>query len=130
MNMFAEECEKLEPEVQGLCPEGFLDECNTHCYKMSLPTSDAATWPVTKKSWDAAKQECQKYNSSLLSIRTEKDQRCIEKYLERAASPVWLGLYEEVNPITNAPTWTWMDDSIEYGEGSYKNWNTGDLLIH
>ncbi|OWA52739.1 Macrophage mannose receptor 1 [Hypsibius exemplaris] len=118
------ECEKHEPTNTGVCPAGFPDEGNDFCYRV-VHTAATASAECTKVTWTEAKAICARAGGSVLTIRTEADQRLIEKYLERTASSLWLGLYEEVDPLTNIGTWKWLDNNATY-QGSFQNWEDGE----
>ncbi|OQV23367.1 Macrophage mannose receptor 1 [Hypsibius exemplaris] len=118
------ECEKLAPTNSGTCPAGFPDEGNDFCYRI-VHTAATASAECAKVTWSEAKDICARAGGSVLTIRTEADQKIIEKYLEKSTSALWLGLYEEVDQLTNIGTWKWLDDNATY-QGSYQNWDDGE----
>ena len=123
---FPVECEKLETDVAGVCPVGFPDECHEFCYKITHTTAENTD--CGRATWDEAQKNCAKIGGRVLSIRNEKDQRCLEKYIEKSTSGMWIGLYEEFDALTNTGKWRWLDDGTQY-QGSYQNWDQGRAIL-
>ncbi|OQV23365.1 putative Macrophage mannose receptor 1 [Hypsibius exemplaris] len=117
-------CEKSAPTNSGVCPVGFPDKGIDFCYRI-VHTAATASAECAKVTWSEAKDICARAGGSVLTIRTAEDQKIIEQYLERSTSALWLGLYEEVDPLTNRGTWKWLDDTVSY-QGSYQNWEEGE----
>ncbi|OQV23363.1 Macrophage mannose receptor 1 [Hypsibius exemplaris] len=117
------ECEKLIANVTGTCPVRFPDEGNDFCYYVAHTTA-TVFGECFKATWSEAKDACAEMGGSVLTIRSEADQQLLEKYIERSTSALWLGLYEEVDPLTSIGTWRWIDDNATY-QGNYQNWEQG-----
>ena len=118
------ECEKFEPDIVGVCPQGYPDECHEFCYKVSHITPDSEG-ECGKATWDEARQICEKLGGGVVSIRNEREQKCLEKYIAKSISGMWIGLYEEVDQLTNIGQWKWLDELVQY-QGSYQNWGPGN----
>ena len=63
--------------------------------------------------------------ASLVTVRNERDQRCLEKYVGgKADASLWLGLYYS----SNSGSWRWLDESVAY-QANYKNWAPGETIF-
>ena len=105
------------------CPENYPHECTRSCYRIdgAVIHGDNQNTYTWRKSYHEAKLECDKLKGHLASIRTEQDQKCLEKYIEHYAYPMYIGLYKTVTEGRHV--WQWEQSNVGYDEGSsYLNW--------
>ncbi|XP_055345944.1 macrophage mannose receptor 1-like [Paramacrobiotus metropolitanus] len=109
----------------GYCPNDFPHECSNRCFRVEVIRShNNRTEHVAR---NLAQQRCQQLNDGhgrLASIRTEEEQRCLERYLDHAVGPMWIGLYEAQRENGDY-YWKWEDEGHTYQASSFVNWETG-----
>ncbi|OQV23366.1 putative Macrophage mannose receptor 1 [Hypsibius exemplaris] len=124
------ECDKTEPsDVQGVCPMGFPKDCGDFCYRLGGHVTSSQSQIDAQATWEEAKTACANMGSSLVTIRNEKDQRCVEKLLTESDWHLWIGLYYQDNLVT-PPTppsgrWKWLDPLYEFQQ-TFVNWQAGE----
>ncbi|OWA55423.1 putative Macrophage mannose receptor 1 [Hypsibius exemplaris] len=119
-----EECSKLITTNDGTCPSGFEDECHDYCYHITH-SSSSGQGKGEEAMFEVAKTKCSEMGGSLVSIRSEEDQKCIAKYVESMEGTLWLGLYETTGNTNGTVNWKWLDDDF-VDEGNYRNWGKGE----
>ncbi|OQV11956.1 C-type mannose receptor 2 [Hypsibius exemplaris] len=120
----SKECSKLITTNDGTCPSGFEDECHDYCYHITH-SSSSGQGKGEEAMFEVAKTKCSEMGGSLVSIRSEEDQKCIAKYVESMEGTLWLGLYETTGNTNGTVNWKWLDDDF-VDEGNYRNWGKGE----
>ncbi|XP_055345942.1 macrophage mannose receptor 1-like [Paramacrobiotus metropolitanus] len=104
------------------CPENFPHECGRKCFRIEgqqLHHNNPSTFSRAN-----AAQRCREVRGLLASIRSQEEQKCLNNYLDHVAAPMWIGLYQGIDPTTQQWVWKWEDDSFGEIPTTFVNWET------
>ncbi|XP_055347013.1 macrophage mannose receptor 1-like isoform X2 [Paramacrobiotus metropolitanus] len=109
---------------EAFCPADHPQECDTVCYRIQTRSHQANQSSLIMTRSNAARI-CRDFGGSLATIRNEREQKCLEKYVLHSADGLWIGLSENYVFGSGDYVWEWDDSVVDYGPATYQNWASG-----